>query len=168
MDQSIDPITRTIFTKVTEEIGEHFALAHLIGYTERWRQKTLRIENDQMPPEMTAYAVSLADCDLVCTHPALSTTQRQMAILHEIAHLIRFDIPRSPGSAQLTYQAFVQRREQQARATADTIMHRRLRFFNRYDDPREASAECLARMFMQCMVNYEASGIAKRVYGLEI
>ena len=91
-----------------------------------------------------------------------------MAILHEIAHLIRFDIPRSPGSAQLTYQAFVQRREQQARAAADPIMHRRLRFFNHYDDPREASAECLARMFMQCMANYEASGIAKRIYGSEI
>lgn len=168
MDQTIDPITDTIFAKVTEEIGDHFALAHLIGYTERWRQKALRIEDDYMPPEMTAYAVCLTDCDLVCTHPSLSATQHQMAILHEIAHLIRFDIPRSPGSVNLTYQVFIQRREQQDRRVTDPIIHRRLRFFNRYDDPREASAERLARMFMQCIVNYEGSGVAKHVYGLEL
>ena len=167
MDQSIDSLTLDIFAKVTHEIGNHFALTHLIGYTERWRQKMLRIEADQMPPEMTAYAVSLADCDLVCTHPALSTTQRQVAILHEIAHLIRFDIPRVPPSDKLTYQLFIQRRDRHRDTLTDPIIHRRSRFFNRADDPREASAERLARMFMHCIVTYEASDIANRVYGLQ-
>jgi hypothetical protein len=111
----ISPLVLLQFYKITAELGEVFSFDALCGYVERWRQKRLRIEADQMPVGMSGYSVALRDCDLICFRPGLTRTQRLATRLHEICHLIRGDVPfLSAGERTQPYQQFIKQRDRLA------------------------------------------------------
>lgn len=141
------PLLRLI--KELEKIP--FSFDDIIGYIERQRQKELRIEEDKMPAGMTGYAVALLDCDLICTRPGLSPTQKRAAKLHEMSHFIRGDIALfSNGKKTPMYKRFIYLRDRYS------IVESRQRFFDMYTSPKEKDTEELARILLQYIIKHES------------
>lgn len=153
----VGPLQRLL----TEFGRSTFSMSDIIGYIERNRQKTLRIEKDTMPVGMTGYAIGLRDCDLICTAYHLSEAQQTVTTLHEMGHFIRGDIPKlTSGEETDTYAGFIQRRDRH------TLPERRERFIEMYRTPREHNTELLARIMLQYIREHDEmmSDLARQVY----
>ncbi|HEU4327420.1 MAG TPA: hypothetical protein VFS21_30055 [Roseiflexaceae bacterium] len=140
---------------ICQELGNAYSLDDIIGYTERWRQKLIRIENDRMPLDMTGYAVALLDCDLICKCPRLDALLERRTVLHELAHLILNHIPPHPkGAETLSYATFVQQRDRHIQAEHCLYRQRVHGVIERI--PREQDAEVLAILLNKGIRKYEA------------
>lgn len=155
------------FQQVVEELGEIFSFREFLASVISWRQKDIRIEDDQMPPGMTGYSIGLYDCFLVCTQPGLNSTQKLVTTLHELWHIRRGDVPLlSAGPQTPTYQVFIQRRDRHTSVVSRQFKPQLHRFHYMYNSPNERLVETLARRTTHAIITHETSihEIAKTVY----
>lgn len=152
MHTNLSPAVYRALMQITSVLGSSFSLKQLTSYVQSWRQKTLRIEPDSMPPGMTGYCVPLRDLDLVCFRVDLDAVLQQISVLHELAHLLLGHIEPLPlGEATPTYTLFVDRRDHESMATY------RKRFYDTlYNAEREQDAESLATLLMEIIQRYDS------------
>lgn len=156
LPQDAGPGVRRPFLRLTTEIGrEAFSFDEIVAHVELWRCKPLRIEKDTMPVGMTGYGIGLRDCDLICVHPGLTSTQNLNVTLHELCHFLRGDIALlAAGEKTPEYQQFVARRDGHVLITSRQFTREHGRFFSMYDDPHERDTEILARICLQCITHH--------------
>ena len=154
------------FSNLNQEIGDVYSLDNIIGYVERWRQKPIRIENDQMPPDMTGYTISLLDCDLICKCPWLDALLERRTILHELAHLILNHIPPQPKDTKATLYATFIRRRDRYNSVAHCLYRQRI-YEATTRNPQEQDAELLAILISKGIRRYEMQTpiIARMLHG---
>lgn len=101
-----------VFLAIVCALDEEFSLTTLCDLVQLWRGKALRIETDQLDPGTTGCCLALQDVDLIYTQRGIDSILMQIAILHEIAHLILGHVPLlANGEGTPAYDVFVQRRE---------------------------------------------------------
>ena len=163
---SISLAVQRAFSNFNQEMGDVYPLDSVVGYAERWRQKPIRIENDQMPPGMTGYTVSLLDCDLICKCPGLDALLEQRTVLHELAHLILYHIPSQPKETKvIPYATFIKRRDRSD--SAAHCLYRQRIYAATTRNPQEQDAEVLAILINKGIRRYEMQTplIARMLHG---
>jgi hypothetical protein len=160
MEQSLPEDVERVFTGITHTYGVAFSFPAIITLIECQRGKPLRLEQDWMPVGMTGYCIALQDADLICTRTGMVPLLRQVAQLHEMAHLLLGHVPQLPfGSQTATYAEFARHR-----ALEGTLHHARLAA---YDTPREQAAETLATLLLDGIRKYEETvpTVARLLHG---
>ena len=137
-----------VLDQITGNTSQDLSLDQLRGDVECYRNKPLLIEFDDMPTSMSGYVIPLEDVDLICTNPTLDDLLRQFAILHEMAHLLLYHVPRSIDGPTSTYIDFIRRRD---------LQHAIRSQIGAFDQPTEDEAEALATLLFDRISKAEGS-----------
>lgn len=160
MEQKVAINVEHMLTAISTVLGDTFSFDALVTFTELWRRKPLRIEEDQMPIAMSGYCVALQDVDLICVRKGMDSILSRSVQLHEIAHLLLGHLPQlSLGPATPPYHVFVQRRDLGAVLNRSHVLA--------YAEPHEHDAETLGTLMFECILREETAvpPLARDLYG---